>query len=202
MSTNFIYGIQKALCGHESKGMYLADACKIVKTYGDMTHDNCPGNKEIPWVYGLAEIALEDKEKKDDAYYYRIDSYYKCETDDDIKYALMNCGPVLACVEWHKKYNLALPSGLMTFDTTSDKSYHAVFIYGWNEKGWLCQNSWGENWGNHGRMIIRPEDITEARAMIDHDNLSDDVVVIPKRNAFLDVCYKVCNFIINLFKKN
>jgi hypothetical protein len=31
---------------------------------------------------------------------------------------------------------------------------HAILIIGWDEKGFIIQNSWGENWGNKGRKTI------------------------------------------------
>ena len=48
LSTNFIYGIQKKLFNQNQMGMYLAQACQIVKDYGDMLEKDCKGNNEIP----------------------------------------------------------------------------------------------------------------------------------------------------------
>lgn len=31
---------------------------------------------------------------------------------------------------------------------------HAIILIGWNEEGWIIQNSWGEAWGNKGRKTV------------------------------------------------
>ena len=63
LSTNFIYGIQNKLCGHDGEGMYLNDALKIAKEYGDMLEDDCDGNTEVPKCWEIAEAAFGAPEK-------------------------------------------------------------------------------------------------------------------------------------------
>ena len=29
-----------------------------------------------------------------------------------------------------------------------------ILVYGWNEYGFLIQNSWGKDWGNNGTAIL------------------------------------------------
>ena len=31
---------------------------------------------------------------------------------------------------------------------------HAVLLLGWDEKHWIIQNSWGENFGKDGRILL------------------------------------------------
>jgi hypothetical protein len=54
LSTNFIYGLEKKLFGNDSKGMYLRNACEIVKDYGCPEESFCAGNKEVPEVNAIA----------------------------------------------------------------------------------------------------------------------------------------------------
>ena len=199
LSTNFIYGIQKSECGYEGKGMYLRDACKIVCNYGDMLESDCPGNTEIPECWEKAEKALEDEEAKSRAKSFRIKSYFSCSSENDIKKALMNYGPVLASFKWYKSYKTD-KNGVLTTEQKDESGYHAVMIYGWNKTGFKCQNSWGTAWGKKGRFIV-PFEIKVAEARCFVDALDTDIIV-PKRNVFLDFFYKVLNFVLNLFKKD
>ena len=48
LSTNFIYGMQGVAFSRLEGGMYLRDACKIVKEYGDATEQSVGGNVEQP----------------------------------------------------------------------------------------------------------------------------------------------------------
>ncbi len=201
LSTNFIYGIQKEICGHDGSGMYLRDACSIVQKYGDMFETDCTGNNEVPECWKIAESAFEDEEKALRAHYNKIDEYVSLKTVDEIKRFLLSYGPVLGNVYWRDSYKPD-KDGVLTGDRNCDGGYHCIMIYGWDEKGFLCQNSWGESWGNKGRFIL-PYDIelAEAFGLVDDKTLSPDSIIKPRRNWLLDILYKIVNFIINLFKK-
>lgn len=199
LSTNFIYGIRKRLYGQEGKGMYLRDACKIVTQYGDPLEEHCSGNTEIPKVYDIASQAMDNEEIMKCAADFRTKSYYLCKNNEEIKYALVNYGPILASIKWYNDYQTK--NGVLVGGSTKKYSYHAVVIYGYNEQGFLCQNSWGKLWGNGGRFIL-PYDIKvrEARGLIDLEN--DTYVSPPKVNKFFNMIYKIINFIINIFRKH
>ena len=198
LSTNFIYGIQKSECNHEGQGMYLRDACKIVSKYGDMLEAECPGNDEVPECWEIAEKTLENEEFKSNASSFKIKSYFSCNSNDAIKKAIMNYGPVLASIKWYDSYKPD-NKGVLSTAKSGNVGGHAIMIYGWNKTGFLCQNSWGKNWGNGGRFISPYSiPIKEARCFVDE---VDTTVIIPKRNNFLDIIYKIINFILNIFKK-
>ena len=198
LSTNFIYGGQRAICEREGAGMYLRDACKIVKDYGNPLESQCRGNDEVPDCYDIAEKALSDTEVMETAKMYKINSYASVYTDADIKYAIMNYGPVLASVKWF--YDTYVDdNNVMQTSHKGDYGYHAIVLYGWNKKGFLMQNSWGRSWGNKGRAILPyTYGINECRAIVDADN---EDIVVPTRNRLLDIVYKIINFLCNLFPK-
>lgn len=203
LSTNFIYGIQKQLCGHEGKGMYLRDACKIASKYGDMLETDCPGNTEVPGCYTIAENALEDADKAQNAYKHRILKYFTCKNNDEIKHALYNYGPVLGSIKWYNAFKTD-KNGTLVGEQTGDYGYHAIMIYGYTPDGFWCQNSWGKNWGKQGRFFLPNSiKIKEARGFIDFEN--DEELNVPGRSTLLDILYKAINccvnFIVNLFKK-
>lgn len=204
LSTNFFYGIQKKICGQLGEGMYLADACKIAKAYGDMLEQDCAGNTEVPNCWKIAEESFSDKKKRAEAIKYKIKSYYSCKSSNDIKYALMNYGPVLCSVYWREFYTVV--DGVVHFNENSMGGLHAVMLVGWNRNGWVFQNSWGNGFAKNGLGVI-PFDygLREAKVMIDEtDEVSEDdaALVIPVNKTKLsDLIYKILNFIINLFKK-
>ena len=99
LSTNFIYGLKNKLFLHTGKGETIRDALSIAKDYGDPIKELCPGNNDVDEVYEIANKAFEDESILKDAYLHKIDSYVKLKDDNDIKYALMNFGPVIACIK-------------------------------------------------------------------------------------------------------
>lgn len=195
LSTNFIYGMQGVEFNRMEKGMYLRDVCKILQRYGDCLYETIPMNTEMPTCYNNLSKNLNE-DVYNEAAICRIESYAKCTTDDAIKHALMEYGPVLASIKWYNKYKIN--DGVINFDTKSDNGYHAIMVYGFNETGWLCQNSWGKLWGNGGRFILPYEHgFREAWSFVDAKN-SD--IHKPKRNTLFDLVYKFINLIINLLK--
>lgn len=198
LSTNFIYGIQKQLCGHDGSGMYLRDACKIAKDYGDMLEDDCPGNTEVPECWEIAENAVNDANKVTKAGHFKIKSYFSCSNADDIKRALYKYGPVLGSIKWYRNYECD-KDGVLRGVQKGDYGHHAIMIYGWNATGFLCQNSWGTLWNGNGGFIL-PYDIpfADAKGFVDAD---DTDLIKPRRGTFVDYIYKIVNYLLNLFKK-
>lgn len=205
LSTNFIYGTQKMLYGHEGEGMYLRDACATALKYGDMKYEDCPGNIEVPDCYESAEATLKVSEKKEAAYYYRINRYFSCNSPAEIKYAIYNYGPVLAALNWSYSFYVDDEGILRTDDEKPEYcGGHAIMVIGWTKDGFLCQNSWGENWGFNGKFIFPyTMSFTEARGIEDYDNRLDEEDDPIKESSFvatLKVVYMIINKILNFFK--
>ena len=207
MSTNFIYGIRRLLFGSIGKGMYLRDVCKILSKYGDMTELDCKGNTEIDAVYEIAEKAFNDKDKLDRAYKFKIKEYVKLNSINDIKFFIMNHGPVLASIKWYDSYKCNKSTGILERKDPENNDYtnHAVVIYGWDNDYWMCQNSWGISWGNRGLFRIKFADkLNESYGLIDDTDLNDDSdVVDPTYNfSLLEKIFKIINAIIVMIKKH
>jgi len=200
LSTNFIYGMDGILTGKNDYGMYLVTACKIAKKYGDMTEEDCSGNSEVPTVTKIAKQVLKDYQKTQYALNFKIDSYYRCSTYNDVKYGIYNYGPVLGCIYWHGEYSF--DKDVIKFNTKKDGGYHAIMIYGWNDIGWLVQNSWGTSFGNGGRCIIPYEyPLVEVRVLVDNTPHNDKHLKktnIKKKR----VIHKPINSILRKLKKN
>lgn len=195
LSPGFIYGTRYDYTG---EGMYLRDALKTLCEKGICTKERFPYNKEVPEIFDL--LKTEDI-TDDDTSHYKISRYFICDSIDDIKNALYNYGPVMFSVPWYKDNkveNDTLVKGQI------QNGNHAIYIYGWNQKGFLFQNSWGRNWAQEGRCIL-PYDypINEAWGITDDYVYPHDVYIYePKRNAFLDLLYRIINLIVNIFKKH
>lgn len=197
LSTGFIYGMQGVEFNRMESGMYVRDACKLIQKYGDCLNDTISFNIEMPHCYERLKIRLND-EIYDEAAICKVNSYARCTTDAAIKHALMNYGPVIMSIKWYSNCDVDR-DGVISFDTASRCGYHAIMVYGFNEKGWLCQNSWGKLWGKDGRFILPyAHGFTEAWSFVDAENCD---IHKPKRNTMLDIFYKTLNAVINLFNK-
>lgn len=203
LSTNFIYGIRHKLYNDTWEGMTFRKACKIVNKYGDMLYDDCPGNNEITEVFDIAEKAFSSKSKLRHAYRHRIKSYVNLFNNElFIKYFIMNYGPVLGAIKWHMLYKFENDKFTLSFNKTTKSSYHAVIVYGWDEEGWLCQNSWGKGWGKTGCFRLRYEDgFSETFGLIDDKDLDDlsDVIIDPTYGS--DIIDKLLKLISNIIAK-
>ena len=100
LSTNFIYGGQNTMYGFPGPGMFLRCACALAQKYGDPKYDLCPGNTEVREVFKASDLAFTDEDVMKDAYKHKLKSYINLHgKEKQIKYALMNYGPVLANVK-------------------------------------------------------------------------------------------------------
>lgn len=195
LSTGFIYGMQGVEFDRMDTGMYLNQACKIIQKYGDCLAETIPYNIEMPHCCDRLKVDLNDAPAVyDEAAICKIESYARCQTEDAVKYAIMTYGPVLMSIKWD---NLCWTdfSGVVHFNKLLGNGYHAVMVYGFDEQGWLCQNSWGKLWGNGGRFILPYEHgFRDAWSFVDAEN-SD--IHKPKQNTVLDIVYRILNAIIN-----
>lgn len=197
LSVGFIYGMQGVEFNRMEMGMYLRDVCKIIQRYGDCLRDTIPFNVEMPECYKRLTDNLNDDVYKE-ASICRVDSYARCMTDEAVKYAIVTYSPVLMSVKWYDKYKLS-KDNIISFDTRSNNGYHAVMVYGFNEEGWLCQNSWGKLWGDNGRFVLPYKyGFREAWSFVDAKN---NDIHKPKRNTLFDIIYNILNLIANLFRK-
>ena len=167
MSVGYIYGNRKETT-HKGTGLILRDALKTLRMYGDVTKADFPYNIEMPEAeYKYKKQADELYEK---GYVSRISAYYRVKTVNEIKAALRHGHPIAIGVKWYS--DMKVKNGLLTTDYKGYQGGHCMLLYGWNEKGWKVQNSWGRSFGNNGTCII-PYDmpIHEAWAVV--DNIKD-----------------------------
>ena len=195
-STEFIYGY-RPFGYYVGEGMHIRDALQTLKKCGDVPLDLMRGNNE--YESAMANVNANFDSIKDEAYPHRISSYMKLKGETDIKTALVKYGYVIVSMPWH--IDASLKNGVYYHKSAKRRGYHAVVIYGWDERGWLVQNSWGKNWGQDGRFVV-PFDFKWQEAWSVTDNVVDGVDVIKPsdKNIFIRLFYRIINFFANLFK--
>jgi Papain family cysteine protease len=74
---------------------------------------------------------------------------------DERKDLLDKVGPLVACMAVYGDF-FTYRSGVYRHVTGELAGYHAVCCVGYSEreKCWICKNSWGEGWGDHGYFKI------------------------------------------------
>jgi C1A family cysteine protease len=195
-STEFIYGVRENDC-YIGEGMRIRDGLNTLVKYGDVYEEDCKGNHNCNQA--MKNISQDFDRLKELAYPHRISGYFRINTNDELKTALMNHGVVV--VNMNVYSGLRLVNDVYTpFKTSKKEGAHCVFIYGWNEKGWLVQNSWGKFYGWDGRFII-PFDFKFNEIWGITDNITDGNIIKPKNNKWLNIIYKVINKIVNMFNK-
>lgn len=150
-STGFIYGY-RPLGYSQDEGMYPRQALKTLLHIGDVPKQEFDHNKEMPEIKQLVDKNLDKLTSI--ASNYKIDSYSRIYTIQEIKKCIYNdiAVPISIPVYNNLAYNditfkIKMPSGNI-------EGYHAILIYGYNEDGWLIQNSWGKGWADRGRAIL------------------------------------------------
>ena len=134
------------------KGLYSCDALKTARKVGFVTTKQFPYKGEMPSIQ--KDFEREYDELVDVGMPNRFSETYLVKTEAEIKTALMVHGPVLTSIEWYA--DIRVKDGVITTKAEANdrNSNHAMVIYGWNEQGWLIQNSYGTLWGNKGRAVL------------------------------------------------
>lgn len=166
MSVGYIYGNRRNST-HSGTGMYTRDAIAAACEYGDVVRTLFPYNEEVPGIIDLFEKNAGELFAQ--GYPHRFTSYYRCANTAEIKTALMKNVPVIFAIEWYSDMRPDKYGVIQTLLQDKDKDGgHCMVIYGWDERGWKIQNSWGENWGNGGRAILTYSvPIVEAWGIVD-----------------------------------
>lgn len=194
-STEFVYGTRD-IGYYIGDGMVIRDALKTIKKYGDCYYADCPGNHDT--ADAMKNINEKVEEYRDLSYPHRIGSYYRVKTPEEIKTALMNHGPVV--ISMTCKDNAYIADDIYCYPQDAENSgRHCVLVVGWNENGWIIQNSWGALYAGDGYFTL-PFDfkINEAWGTTDQ---KDDCSLLKRkaRNKFMNKVYKIINRIINWF---
>lgn len=199
MSTGYIYGNREYETTKLNGGYYTRLAMKVLKNRGDCSYDSFPYNIKMPAAEEL--YLARDKSIDDEAYRNRISSYFRITDDDTAKALLMDDMPIVCSLYWDssvkydKNYLLSFPN------SKKAKGGHCVLIVGWNENGWIIQNSWGRNWGKAGRATIPYNAPIKEMWGATDDIINGDDINFKKPGKFAKIIQSVINFFRALFKK-
>jgi hypothetical protein len=146
-ATGFVYGYRPAGY-YQGQGMYPREALKTLQEVGNVPKQVYPYNVEVPEA--ITAINKRLGEFLPIAKGFKIKSYFRLNTVDDIKNCLMNISPVTAMYPVYETLN-APKGGKVEFDGGKGfRGYHQMSIYGWSGKYWKVLNSWGGEWDNDG----------------------------------------------------
>lgn len=190
-STEFIYGTREDGY-YVGDGMSIRDALKTLHKYGDPYKTDCPGNNDYEKAMNVVRTNWDAY--KEFAYPHRISNYYRCYSNDDIKTALVKHGPVLVSMNTYD--NAQIVDDMYVYDETAEHGCHCVMIYGYNERGWLVQNSWGQLYAGDGRFMM-PFNYRFNEAWGIADELNEGELNIKKQNAFTNAIYCLYNTVVN-----
>ena len=196
ISVGYIYGNRQEPL-NTTPGMVLRSALLVFCKEGAPFFDEFPLHCEMPKI-SLA-VDRERPDLMEGARKNRFSAFVKVVTEEEIKTALMDIGPIVIAVPWYKGNKVK--NGILYSDCKEQTSYHAMVIYGWDENGWKIQNSWSAFWGERGRAILPATyPIREMYAPIDNITEAPDIKKpFSTDNKFLKWCVKVANKAYSMF---
>jgi C1A family cysteine protease len=139
MSPQFIYN-NRSTAG---EGMFPRDLMSILRNIGSVPESMFP--------YGHLGDPPEDL--YEEAKEYKIQHYAQIDTIEGLKTALNKNGPCYGTFPVYGYGNqLWRPTNLGIL------GYHAMTFVGYNSKGFIIRNSWGDDWADKGYTIFPYED--------------------------------------------
>lgn len=193
-STDFIYGCRTD-DDYLGEGMYLRDGLKVIQKYGDVRCSRLPGNTDVPTA--RKKVFADFDNLIAEAAPNRISTYYKVQSLNELKYAIVTGGPAPAVMKWFKSAKVKA-DGIYRYTNTEIESYHAVLVIGWTTDYLIVQNSWGRTWGKNGLFYVPIGKIDEV--FHEFYGVTDDIGNIVKPNKVTNQFSSIINFILRLFE--
>jgi hypothetical protein len=142
-STGLIYGY-RPLGYSQDEGMYPREGLKTLLKLGDVPRDKFNHNKEMPEIKQLVDKNLTELKPLADIY--KITGYSRIYTEQEIKKCIYNNIPVPISIPVYNDLAYDKETNIVNLPDGECQGYHMVTIYGYNENGWIFQNSWGSHW--------------------------------------------------------
>ncbi len=142
---------------YEAGYVNLVDAANYLIDYG-VPDEGCYPDPHRPFDYPFESlIGWENRTIKIQEW-----DWVNVE-DDDIKQALIDHGPLIVCVNFHKDF-FYYKGGIYNHIWGRMAGGHVMTLVGYddNEQCWIIKNSWGTNWGDEGWLKIPYDEIIFA----------------------------------------
>ena len=169
-SPGFIYA-NRADDDYQGDGMVSRQALKRLQKIGVCAWSDFPVNRDYPEVKEMLEAKDNYEELYHGAFNRSILAYYRIYTLEELKYTLMNIGPVLASIPAYSGFCWNAQTGEMLPGPSSHRTgNHAVVFVGWkNDSTIIVRNSWGPDWGDggYGYLDFNTYHINEMWAITD-----------------------------------
>lgn len=127
---------------YQGEGWFVRKALKQLHKYGVCLEKEFP----FPESYKAERRKfLADKDKLLSLMaQHKIQAYFRCRTDDEVKTTIVNCGAVIVSA-----YIPTLFKSRLTAADWKKCGGHAFIIIGWDKDGWICQDSYSvfRPWG-------------------------------------------------------
>ena len=149
-STGWIYGYRPKDY-YQGEGMYTREALKTLLNLGAVKNEDFnyyiemkEAKTKVDENLMLLEVLAEDC---------KIDAYARLTTENEIKsWIYTKQIPVPVCIATD---NLQInKDNIIKIPSVYPMSGHAMLALGWNELGFIVQNSWGKEWGKDGLAIL------------------------------------------------
>jgi len=175
VSRLFIYYEERLLEGtvNQDSGAYIRDGIKVVNKKG--------APLETLWPYLISRFRTKPTNAAyTDALKRKATAYQKCANFAAVKTALSQGYPVVIGFDVYEsfEYPITNNTGMMPYPNVNTEQYlggHAVAIVGYNDNlnggRFICRNSWGTGWGDHGYFYMPYQ-------VIQNTSMSDDFWII------------------------
>lgn len=202
-STDFIYGLRFG-GDYMGNGMYVRDALKNVQNYGDVIYKQLPGNSNVETA--VPKVMGELETLKPLAYPNRISTYYRIRNVNELKYALSHDGPVVVGMWWYDDATVEKVGKYHTYNSEhyrhgndNNRSGHAVLVVGYDDVGFIIQNSWGASWGDKGLFRVK---YGQFDLFFDVFGVTDNISSIKKPNKLKSILGPFINKILRMSVKS
>jgi cathepsin B len=131
-----------------------------------VVRNGCPSTPCVKYYSGSTGRTGSCPSKCDDGSpldkYYATKGYAIRSSETAMQEDILRYGPISASFMVYTDFTeffMMNPKGIYVHKSGSLRGGHAINVVGWGEengvKYWICQNSWGEKWGDNGYFKIR-----------------------------------------------
>lgn len=204
VSARYGFAYCKALDGNPTlEGTFTKTGFDVATKIGTATNADWPDNSDLSYVeYIKRPSTIADQ----GAAPFRFSGYVTMLRPEEVKdYILKYRVPVSLGLNANNTawgYNVVTKANNYTIqEPTGSRGGHLMACVGWNDRGWVIENSWGPFWGDNGRATVPYGHSGLQNAMVGgydlpndwqviNDNYKETQVTLPQLNAIQVAFYR------------